>query len=69
MWFNGAQKFDYHGFWAFQPGHADPVTHQQFTSHLGIGLGIYRRRQAGTQIIYFDNIMYGSSLATIEDCR
>jgi hypothetical protein len=61
MWFNGVEKFDYHGFWGFQPGHADPVTHQPFTSHLGIDVGIYRRRQTGTQIIYFDNIVYGRS--------
>jgi len=69
MWLNGAQKFDYHGFWAFQPGHADPVTHVPFTSRVGIDLGIYRRRQPSTQIIYFDNIRYGRSLADVDGSR
>jgi hypothetical protein len=69
MWFNGVQAFDYRGFWSFQPGHTDAVTHQLFTSHLGIDLGIYRRRQTSKQIIYFDNISYGRDLADVQQCQ
>jgi hypothetical protein len=64
MWLNGESKFVYRGHWGFIPsdrGESKAV----ITSAIGINIGVYRRRQATTQTIYFDNIRYGSTLAAV----
>lgn len=51
MWLNGEMKFAAEAHWGYEP---DKVLHEPF---IGFDIGIYRRRQKTTQIIYFDNIV------------
>jgi hypothetical protein len=59
MWLNGLKRFSYTGYWGFRPKSGT-------TTALGLDLGIYRRRQATTQTIYFSDIKYGRDLASVD---
>ena len=57
LWNNKDPARSYVGDWGYKPG--GKVMGHTFTNALGIDIGVYRRRQATTQTIYFDNINYG----------
>ncbi len=60
IWLNGVKKVDYRGFWGYAPG-SHPGDGHEVKPYLGIDIGTYRRRQRGTQTIYFDNFTYGTT--------
>ena len=64
MWWNGVEKFSYRGFWGYRPG-GHPVDGHEVLPYIGIDLGTYRRRQKGSQIVYFDNIRYGTDMKSV----
>ena len=70
-WLDCRKLFSYEGPWSFI---ADRITSlsiqakQKITSRIGLDLGIYRRRQATTQTIYFDDIKYGTSEEIATSC-
>jgi len=65
MWWNGTVKFTYKGDWGYRPASQCPLNDTSTANLMGIDIGIYRRRQATTQLIYIDNIKYGTSLASV----
>lgn len=65
MWFNKSLKFDYRGDWGYTPGQIARKRNKEMRPEMAIKVGIYRRRQATTQIIYFDNIRYGTTYDSV----
>lgn len=74
MWLNGQQMFSYKGYWGYNPwappvwepkSDVPPVWNPYNASEIGVEFGNYRGRQATTQIIYFNNIRYGTTLESV----
>lgn len=65
MWYNGSLKFDYRGDWGYTPGQIAKKHNKEMLSDMAIKVGIYRRRQATTQILYFDNIRVGTTYDSV----
>jgi hypothetical protein len=68
MWLDGARQFSFDGQWGYEPGPNSSQANEigePIKPNMGIGLGVYRRRQKTTQIIYFDNIRYGRTFEAV----
>jgi hypothetical protein len=60
MWLNGTKRFEEQTHWAFRPGQI-AYDGKDVQNQIGIDIGIYRRRQRTTQVIYFDNVTFSRS--------
>jgi hypothetical protein len=67
VWLDNDLSFSYDGYWGYAPGSS--MQSEEIGSvlgpNIGLGLGVYRRRQKTTQIIYFDDIKVGRTYEAI----
>ncbi len=66
MWLNGKPQFCFKAHWGFDPGRVGDDGHK-ITNAMGVDIGVYRRRQATTQTVYFDNIRSGASFEAVSN--
>ena len=65
VWKDGAQVKDWHGCWGFQPAARSTTTRGEVKAGIGLDLGVYRRRQPLRQMVLFDDVRYGTTLADV----
>lgn len=65
-WVNGKEIVDWRGHWGYAPTKMSDVTNGELKPEIGFDLGVYRRRQPGTQTVLIDNIRYGTSISSID---
>jgi hypothetical protein len=63
---DGVSVADWAGCWGYKPDPPSAVEPDKVTQDIGFDIGIYRRRQPTTQTIYVDNILYGTTLASVK---
>ena len=64
LWMNGIHVLDWSGNWGY-PAIPDPNKGGRASNMMGIDVGTYRRRQASTQVIYFNDMRWGNTLASV----
>jgi hypothetical protein len=66
MWHNSNEKFDYRGDWGYRAA-GKIKGGRQAADFLVVKIGVYRRRQATAQTIYFDNVRYGTTFSSVTE--
>jgi len=69
LWLDRVEKFDWRGYWGFSPNTNSNSTKGLVRDNIGLDVGVYRRRQSTTQIVFFDNIKVGTTFDQVLSSR
>ena len=65
-WVDDKKIADWRGNWGYAPIKTSGVTQEEVKPDIGLDIGVYRRRQPGTQTVLIDNIHYGTSIESVD---